>query len=130
VLSDQAVQPHQPPFPAGHFHFGVALNQVTDDCTAGLAMEEHDLLHQNRAMEYDLIDVCGPGRISFVAQLSVEIQLRLSLYQARRRVQSGLRPAPGPRVLSGFDCYGPDDKRRRCLIQAVFVRLYFLNPGR
>jgi hypothetical protein len=47
-------------------------------------------------MEYDLIDVCSPGRISFVTQLSVEIQLRLSLYKAGRRVQPGLRPAPGP----------------------------------
>lgn len=67
VLSDQAIQPHQPPLPAGHFHFGVALDQVTDDRTSGLAMEEHDLLHRNRAMKYDLIDVCSPGRIGLVA---------------------------------------------------------------
>ena len=67
VLSDQAIHPHQPSFPADHFRFGVALGQIADDCTAGLAMKENDLLHGNRTMEYHLVCISGPGRICLVA---------------------------------------------------------------
>ena len=59
-------------------------------------MEENDLFHCNRTMEYDLIYICSPGRISLVAQLVIEFQIRLSLGQARWSIQSCIRPSLGP----------------------------------
>src|SRR5215208_4958582 len=68
----RARKAHQPPVDAADLLGLEGLEQVREDHSPRLAVEEDDLLHEPAAAEDKLLKVLAPGRVGLIAQLGLK----------------------------------------------------------
>lgn len=96
MLADQTVEAHHHALEAGCSRGVVALYEVAEDRGSRQTMKEDHLLHHEGAAEDRLIEIIGPGRVGFVAQLGREGDVGLSGRKTGRGVEFRIGPALGP----------------------------------
>ena len=73
-----------------------ALDKVGDDSGSRGSVEEHDLFHNEAAMEDDLVDLGSPGRSRVIAEFGIEAEIGPAARESGRCVEPSLRPPAVP----------------------------------